>query len=210
MTTEWLALWIHFQWSGVFTTTCCLALWWKIGLIAAPSAVTHLSHVQQHREQHRTLIESTPERRRLLKIAGMMSVCVSLNVIASVSTSATLQEWSRTADISLACEIKETRFSRAWDMYGFHDDTVVKVCSAEDATTTTGSSCVDSCTWNPEITVMTLVCAKALNGNVMALDQVATLVDLSCDCPCGSLITIHKPRYTMRSGRLVPVCVCVK
>ena len=92
MKTEWLALWLHFLWSGVFNMTCCVGAWWKIGLVAQAA----------NRNASQTRDESTTvRRRRLLHIAGMISVCLILNVMATVSTSATLNEWSRTADISL-------------------------------------------------------------------------------------------------------------
>jgi hypothetical protein len=123
----------------------------------------------------------------------MISVCLILNVIATVSTSAKLNEWSRTADISLACEIKETWNSRSWDVYGFDDDTIVEVCSAEDDITVGISPCVDSCTWYPEISVGALTCSK----EEWTLEEM--LADDSpefspCDCPCSSMIEIQKPR----------------
>jgi hypothetical protein len=117
MTTEWLALWVHFLWSGAFTMLCCVMLWWKVGLI--PGAAKSTNHTRKN--------ESTALRRRLLNIAGMVSVCLILNVIATLLTSAKLEEWSRTAEMSLTCEIKETWNSRSWDVYGLDDDTVVEV-----------------------------------------------------------------------------------
>jgi hypothetical protein len=109
MTTEWLALWAHFLWSVALTMLCCVTVWWKVGHIA--DAAKGTTHTRKN--------ESTALRRKLLNIAGMVSVCLILNVIAALSTSANLQEWSRTADMSLTCEIKETWNSRSWDVYGF-------------------------------------------------------------------------------------------
>ena len=132
-------------------------------------------------------------RRRLLNIAGMISVCLILNVIATVSTSAKLNEWSRTADISLACEIKETWNSRSWYVYGFDDDTIVEVCSAEDAISVGLDTCVDSCTWYPGILVEALTCStkwKTLE-EMLADDSPAFA---PCECPCSSMIEIQKPR----------------
>ncbi len=186
MKTEWLALWLHFLWSGVFTMTCCIVAWWKVGLVTQAT--------KGNKSTSQTRNESTKVRKRLLNIAGMISVCLLLNVMATVSTSAKLSEWSRTADISLACKIKETWNSRSWSAYGFDDDTIVEVCSAEDAISKTQSTCVDSCTWYPEISVEMLVCSK---GEGWTLEEV--LADDSpsipaCECPCGSMIEIQKPR----------------
>ncbi len=78
-------------------------------------------------------------------------------------------------------------------MYGFDDDTIVEVCSAEDANSIGGFFCVDSCTWHPGISVEVLACSK----EDMTLEK-ALADDLEifppCDCPCGSMIEIQKPR----------------
>jgi heme/copper-type cytochrome/quinol oxidase subunit 2 len=183
MKTEWLALWLHFLWSGGFTMVCCIVAWWKVGL-AVQAAKRNTS---QTRNEPMTM------RRRLLNIAGMISVCLILNVIATVLTSAKLNEWSRTTDISLACEIKETWNSRSWDVYGFDDDTIVEVCSAEDAIPVTSLSCVDSCTWYPEISVEALTCStKWKTLEEMLADDSPKFTP--CDCPCSSMIEIQKPR----------------
>jgi hypothetical protein len=184
MKTEWLALWLHFLWSGVFTMTCCVVAWWKVGL-ATQSVKRNTSKTRN--EPMMTM------RRRLLNIAGMISGCLILNVIATVLTSAKLNEWSRTADISLACEIKETWNSRSWDVYGFDDGTIVEVCSAEDTIPVGLITCVDSCTWHPEISVEALACSttKWTLEEVLA-DNITTFPP--CECPCSSMIEIQKPR----------------
>jgi hypothetical protein len=183
MKTEWLALWLHFLWSGVLTMTSCVVAWRKVGLARQAA----------QRNPSQTRNERMTMRRRLLNIAGMTSVCLILNVIATVSTSAKLNEWSRTADISLACEIKETWSSRSWGVYGFDDETIVEVCSAEDSILVTHFPCEGSCTWYPRISVETLACSK----EGISLEEVLAN-DLStfppCDCPCNSMIEIQKPR----------------
>ncbi len=191
MTTEWLALWVHFLWSGAFTMLCCVTVWWKVGLIT--DAAKSTTHTRKN--------ESTALRRRLLNIAGMVSVCLILNVIATLSTSAKLEEWSRTAEMSLTCEIKETWNSRSWDVYGLDDDTVVEVCSAQDAVLTNenlAGACADSCTWYPGILDVSLMCATInADGTVDTLEQVAADHHVkihTCNCPCSSLVEIQKPR----------------
>jgi hypothetical protein len=183
MKTEWLALWVHFLWSGVFTMTCCMVAWWKVGIVAHAAS----RNVSQARN------ESTTVRRRLLNIAGMISVCLILNVIATVSTSAKLNEWSRTVDISLACEIKETWNARSWDVYGFDNETIVEVCSAEDVISMGGDPCVDSCTWHPGISVEALACSTEWMTLKEALADNLRMFS-ACECPCGSMIEIQKPR----------------
>ena len=92
----------HFLWSGVLTMIFSIIAWREIGFItramdtrATPGGV-----------------EAAKQRRRLLRIAVMVSVCLLSMVCALLSTSFTLDEWSQTADISLACEIQETWNSR--------------------------------------------------------------------------------------------------
>jgi hypothetical protein len=183
MKTEWLALWLHFLWSGVFNMTCCVGAWWKIGLVAQAA----------NRNASQPRNESTTVRKRLLNIAGLISVCLILSLIATVSTSAKLNEWSRTADISLACEIKETWTSRSWDVYGFDDATIVEVCSAEDTISKGIFTCIDSCTLHPEISVEMLACST--EESTLEEQLVDGLEMFSpCDCPCGSMIEIQKPR----------------
>ncbi len=115
-------------------------------------------------------------------------------MIATVLTSAKLNEWSRTADISLACEIKETWNSRSWDVYGFDDDTIVEVCSAEDAIPVgLYYTCVDSCTWDPEISVEALACSTEERTLEEVLADNSSLFS-PCECPCSSMIEIEKPR----------------
>jgi hypothetical protein len=122
----------------------------------------------------------------------MISVCLILNVIATVSTSAKLNEWSRTADISLACEIKETWNSRSWDVYGFDNDTIVEVCSAEDAISVGRDTCVVSCTWHPRISVEVLECSTEGKTLEEVLANKASFTP--CECPCSSMIEVQKPR----------------
>jgi hypothetical protein len=184
MKTEWLALWLHFLWSGVLTITCCVVAWRKVGLATQAA----------NRNSSQTQNEPLTMRRRLLNIAGMISVCLIMNVITTVSTSAKLNEWNRTADISLTCEIKETWNSRSWDVYGFDNNTIAEVCSAEDVIPLgLGLPCVDSCTWHPKIAVGALTCS--IEG--VTLEEL--LADDSpqfppCECPCSSMIEIQKPR----------------
>ncbi len=165
--------------------TYCVVAWWKVGLVTQAAAAS--------RNASRTRNESTTLRRRLLNIAGMISMCLIMNVIATVSTAAKLNEWSRTADISLACEIKETWNSRSWGVYGFDDKTVVEVCSADDAIVIGTNHCLDSCTWYPEISVEGLTCS--IEGYTLEFALADDWPGFPpCECPCGSMIAIQKPR----------------
>jgi hypothetical protein len=65
MTTEWLALWIHFLWSGTFTMLFGVFAWWKMGVMMRPMA---------NQAESGGVKEATKQRRRLLRVAAMVSL----------------------------------------------------------------------------------------------------------------------------------------
>jgi hypothetical protein len=186
MKTEWLALWVHFLWSGAFTMLCCFLMWRKIGLLQQLVANDPRTTAETRAKTRGS--EAAQRRRRLLNIALFVTACLILNVATTLRTSVKLEEWSRTSDISLACEIQETWNSRSWDVYGFDAENIVEVCSAQDSVTIL-FPCVGACYWHPGISNHSLVCSE----------ERPTLEDLAkglnpCDCPCDHLIKIQKPR----------------
>jgi hypothetical protein len=170
MTTEWLALWFPFLVFGSLTMVFCMVSWKQIGTLLEPmSQITPGA-----RKMSTGAREATKQRRRLLRIALMISVCLLLNTIATLSFSSKLDDWSRTADISLACSIKETWNSRDWKAYGFNTKDVVNVCSAKEATR---GSCESDCQWDHSRYPTFLSCGE----------------NELCDCPCSSFVEIERP-----------------
>jgi hypothetical protein len=168
MTTEWLALWCPFLVFGSLTMVFCMIAWKEIGIVIAPGT-------QDAGRASTAVRETIKQRRRLLRIALMISVCLLLNTIATLSVSSKLDEWSRTADVSLACSIKETWNSRDWEAYGLNTMDIVNVCSAEE---TTRGSCESDCQWDPSRDQNFLLCGGDSNF---------------CDCPCSSFVTVERP-----------------
>jgi hypothetical protein len=195
MKIEWLAIWVHFVWSGSTIMICCLVTWWKIG--AVTGAITTSSQRRAGQGIH-----SSKMRRRLLSIAGLISVCLLLNVVSTIVTSAKLEEWTRTTELTLVCTIKETWSSRAWDAYGLTEDNIVEVCSGEEIISA-NTNCIGGCYWHPGVSYKYLTCANSELG----LDDraaVKALVDKDdwdknpppyCDCPCSRFVEIKRPRY---------------
>ncbi len=143
-------------------------------------------------------------RRQLLCIAGLISVCLLLNVVSTLVTSEKLKEWTRTAELYLVCTIKETRTTRAWGAYGLTEDNIVEVCSGEEITEATGTSCMGGCYWYPEVTYKHLTCANSVYGSLEDQAAAKALVDKDdwdkdppwyCDCPCSRFVEIKRPRY---------------
>ena len=140
----------------------------------------------------------------------MVSTCLLLNGIANLSTAAKLKEWSRTADISLACSIKENWSTRNWDTYGFTKYEVVNVCSQESAIEFI-YPCDSDCFWHPDITDSALTCHTGVVGAYEvafeSLDEQAEYYREqreaglvkgkfnACECDCGRLIQIERPRF---------------
>jgi hypothetical protein len=189
MTTEWLALWCPFLIFGSLTMVFCMVAWKEIGTLLVPMTQ---DAARVPTGERRTLFgfviapmkkgvsklstgarEASKQRRRLLRIAMMISVCLLLNTIATLSVSSKMEGWSRTADISLACSIKETWNARDWEAYGFNTKDVVNVCSAEE---TTRGSCESDCQWDHSRNPTFLSCGGSF-----------------CDCPCSSFIEIERP-----------------
>jgi hypothetical protein len=171
MTTEWLALWCPFLIFGSLTVVFCMIAWKEIGVLLVP--------ITQGASRMSTgARETTKQRRRLLRIALMTSVCLLLNTIVTLSVSLKLDEWSRTADILLDCSLKETNLSKDWEVYGFNAKDFVSVCSAEEETR---GSC--DCQWDPSYDQTHLNCEK----------EEPPVFRLPCNCPCSSFVTVERP-----------------
>ena len=204
MKIEWLAIWVHFVWSGSFIMICCFVTWWKIGVVAGTITTSNQRRAGQGQQ-------ASKMRRRLLGIAGLISVCLLLNVMSTIATSVKLAEWTRTTELTLVCTIKETLHSRAWDAYGLAEDAIVKVCSKEEIVSSS-YACTGSCHWHPGVTTNYLVCAKSHGGSLE--DQAAVMASIDkddwdnhaqvyCDCPCSRLVEIKRPRYRWNLNDIV-------
>jgi hypothetical protein len=199
MTTEWLALWIHFLWSGTLIIACAFIARREMGqLLKKQHGYSGNTGGEGRSEGVKQLLK---QRRRLLHIAEMVCLCLFLNAVATLETSSRLGEWSRTADVSLACEIKETWNSRAWEDYGF-EDKAVTVCSVADSTMIGNGDdvCTGNCVWYPRLTKDYLACPRggrqSLDGVELRSEpgEVAQFYGGPCDCPCTSMIEIERPR----------------
>ena len=197
MTIEWLAVWVHFVWSGSTIMICCFVTWWKIGVVTGAITTSSQRTATGQGKQ------SSKMRRRLLSIAGLISVCLLLNVVSTIEISAKLEEWIRTTELTLVCRIKETWNSRAWDAYGLTEDNIVEVCSGEEITAAS-ATCIGGCYWHPGVTYKSLTCANSVRGSLEHQAAAKALVDKAdwdkdppvyCDCPCSRFVEIKRPRY---------------
>jgi hypothetical protein len=189
MLIEWLAIWVHFVWSGSTIMICCFVTWWKIG------AVTGARRGNQGKQ--------ASMRHRLLSIAGLISVCLLLNVVSTIVMSAKLEEWTRTTELTLVCTIKETWSTRALNAYGLTEDNIVEVCSGEEIIDASGT-CTGGCFWHPGVTYKFLTCANSVYGSLEDQAAFKAFIDKDdwdkyptqyCDCPCSRFVEIKRPRY---------------
>jgi hypothetical protein len=218
MTTEWLALWVHFLWSGLLAMVFSVVVWYQIGSLLRPSILRPSVSVllkslssairsrwrrpHQHTLQPGVSPEVERKRRRLLQIGVMVSVCLLLNVVATLVISEKLHEWSRTSKILLACH-KETPLIRNWEAYGFNENIITKACTREETIPIQGyASCSSDCYWHPVHATLGLVlkCVPANFGFESIDEYMTSLVTTGnfpnvCDCPCSNLIEVEKPRY---------------
>ena len=188
-----------------------LESWRKIGAITKGAKSVSKSAADPHKKFRASAIAKS--QRRLLRIAGTVSTCLLLNGIANLSTAAKLQEWNRTAELSLACAIKERWNTRDWNAYGFRDE-VVNVCSQESAIEVQ-TPCVSDCFWYPDIADSGLTCHDE-KSSFESLDaraeeyreqREAGLLQGPgqhnvCDCDCSQLIQIERPRF-LSSCRII-------
>jgi hypothetical protein len=174
----------------VFSTVA----WWQFGL-----ATGRLSAGQATTDGAR---EAIKQRRRLFHIAVMITACLLVMMGALLSTSLALEEWSRTADISLACAIKETPYARNWEAYGFDEGRIVEVCSAKDVIQVK-FPCQSGCFWYPTIATNGLACNE-VGSSRESLEEYAeddSAIYNVCDCPCSNFIQVERPR----SGMFKPI-----
>jgi hypothetical protein len=107
-------------------------------------------------------------------------------MIATLSTSSKLEEWNDTAEISLACEIKETLFSRNWNVYGFNHKAVRRACSQQEANQLGPAlECTSDCFWHPLVSVGNLNC-ETEGFTFETLAEIGTIS--ACDCPCARCV----------------------
>ena len=199
MKIEWLAIWVHFVWSGSTIMICCFVTWWKIGVVTGTITTSSQRRAGQGQQ-------ASKMRRRLLGIAGLISVCLLLNVISTIATSVKLAEWTRTTELTLVCTIKETWNSRAWDAYGLTEDNIVEVCSGEEIIGAS-ATCIGGCYWYPGVTYDYLTCETSALGSLEDQAAAKALLDkdelidkdaaVYCDCPCSRFVEIKRPRYRL-------------
>lgn len=177
-----------------------MSAWWKIGVAIAPMA-----KYQQDSEAGK---ETMKKRRRLLQIGFMVSVCLLLNMIATLATSTTLEEWSRTADLFLTCSTKETWDTRNFGAYGLSNNPqTTPVCNLEEILPTKNQkekTCTTPCYWDPDVPPNVILRCGVDDDFTMEMfdqykegmiaDGLITSENLvSCDCPCSSFVEVQPP-----------------
>jgi hypothetical protein len=197
--TEWLAIWMWFLVFGVLTLYFSLRTAHKMSRAL---------------QESRANLESTPNtksnksRKRLLRIAGMVSICLVLNTAATLSISVHLEDWNRTADIALTCQTEESWAKRNWENYGLRREAIAEACSVDEYMAVT-KPCDGSCLWYPEITETFLVCMNSARHDRPGYNSFEDFAEakangdwelgieeegiIACDCPCSSLIEIKRP-----------------
>ena len=119
MATEFALLWVHFLWSG--------------GLIVLFS---YLSWKELHSIRKKVRTSSGSKKslsvsmRRLFQIALLTSVCLFMNLLATIMLSFALDTWSISSDLWLQCYF-ELDLRKDLDAYGF--EIGQPICESQDA-----------------------------------------------------------------------------
>jgi hypothetical protein len=147
---------VHFAWSGSLTIVHSIKS--VMAVQKSQKLLRPASQVAPNRGSKESDKQKTIEgqKRRLLQIALMASVCVLLNTGATIFISNSMdrsalyilrcppppqgcvslslpcppRSWSRSSDHWLTCSLDESFYSRNWDAYSF--ETLEPVCSQEN------------------------------------------------------------------------------
>jgi hypothetical protein len=190
------------------------AAWWNLGIMQTKLKGATPSASPANITSQKTNQKLASTRRRLLQISLQTSVCLLLNMGATVSLSASLTAWSETSDLWIGCTF-EGPFSRGFSAYGFTQESR-EVCTAATATWLRSdintTSCAGACSWIPKVAPITLgnvsldnylVCATTSAGS----DNLEALIDhigsettdrrlwSPCDCDCRDFVEVEEPSY---------------
>ena len=122
MRDEWLVLWLPFCISGAFTAIFSVLSWWKIGDIQRGLGMNRPGSNAPKSEGQ---IKLDGQRRRLLRIAAMVSACLLLNVGTALYVTSQQSAWTDYEDMKLDC-LTKSKGTRNWNGYGFNEQHVVE------------------------------------------------------------------------------------
>ena len=91
MLEEWLVLWLPFCATCLLTAVFSVASWWKIGDIQHSLGMAKPRASETKSSEQKTL---DAQRRRLIRIAAMVSACLLLNVGTALSVTTQQSAWT--------------------------------------------------------------------------------------------------------------------
>jgi hypothetical protein len=187
MTTEWLLLWVHFVWAG-----SVIILFSVLSFFKVRKTQQRLAAIAGGAQGSSRDINSS--KRRLLHIAMMCALCLLINLVCTLLTSATLDDWATDSDIWLKCTLFETWNQKNTDAYELTN--LEPVCAPKDVTFSLSTlGCKSECTFHScdEGSEDPSCHGKAPNALLCAttLDPKDSNDYTYCDCPCEKLITVR-------------------
>eukprot|EP00398_MALV-I-01_sp_L67-1_P000699 gene699-605_t len=207
---EWLVLWLPFCVSGLLTAVFAIASWWKIGDIQVPFGLTKQGGSQVKSEGQKKL---EGQRRRLIRIAATVSLCLLLNVGIVLFVTVQQSVWTEHEEKMHNC-LTQVGNPDVKD-YGFREEDSVKdVCMVPEehlcrniAIRTQAKYPIKDappfvyrCIWNPAITPWkdsSLICDlnelldQYPEDHPVSLDQEFLehfRYPLHCQCECSDLL----------------------
>jgi hypothetical protein len=194
------AEYLSFSLSGGLIVVYCALTWLKM-------SKAHSSLKRSLQKPNTTLALTQAQRnirgqkRRLFRIAMLVSICRLIQGTITILTSSTLKEWSDSSEAWLQCTLYDTDFSRNWDAYGYTEGDVV--CSLDKTMSNVGAvadinnalsgangtfveerACTSDCAFTNEGQFPGLVCDSIASGETDPL---------GCSCSCDDIVQIERP-----------------
>ena len=138
-------------------------------------------------------------KRRVLLVACVVSACLLINMIVTVSISTALAEWGLSTDSWLRCTLSGSWSNRDHAAHSLIPNQVV--CKQEDIALSHAGKCAGDCRWGvPHITGSDLNLFCPMSPNVdfdslnpeTAADLVKTVNCACCDCSCDAFVQVER------------------
>jgi hypothetical protein len=195
MASEWALLWVHFVWAGFASIIFSVLSYQEIHNLQKRVNDT-MSEDEKCERTKAGNVDINSSKRRLLRIAIMCALCLLLNLVCTLLTSAKLDAWATDSDIWLQCSLFETKYSKNVVAYQLTDQQ--SICSPAEVTFSLSKlGCKGECAFHKcEDETQDVACFGKTNDAFLCAttESPRDSNDYTyCDCPCEHLIQVHRP-----------------
>ncbi len=131
---------------------------------------------------------------RMVKLATSVAILQIVNLATRLQTLTTLDAWTASSNLWLACKLKEDDFSNQdWNLYGFEDGQVI--CAVGRETWVRKTECFTPCSYNATIDLLNLydeeVASPLLCEQEVSVSR--SRVSANCKCTCDDMVQLRTP-----------------